>query len=308
VRDRRAVWLGAWLVLVAVCQLVALSQLVVFFVRGEHGQLLDTVALAGTGIGRARVDGPVSTALNAVSVLSVLTATAMVGFIALVRRRFVVAVVATVLIAGANVTTQLLKYVIVRPDLGVDEERAAAGNSLPSGHATVAASVAVAFMLVLPPRGRAAAAIVGGAYTAFVGVATMSAGWHRPSDAVAAFLVVGVWAAVAGLVLLVAQRTGDVVQTRQSQPVATTALAVVGLALFAVALVALRLTDAVLGVPVDELSRRRLLAAYAGSAAGVVAAAVWMMALVLATLHRVVPERLLTEPSRPVRREDGVLQ
>jgi hypothetical protein len=36
-------------------------------------------------------------------------------------------------------------------------------------------------------------------------VATLPAGWHRPSDVVAALLVVGVWANVAGLFILVAQ-------------------------------------------------------------------------------------------------------
>ena len=43
---------------------------------------------------------------------------------------------------------------IYRPDLGVDPERAAAGNSLPSGHTTIAASVAVALVLVVPSKAR----------------------------------------------------------------------------------------------------------------------------------------------------------
>jgi membrane-associated phospholipid phosphatase len=279
------------LVLAAFCQLAALGQVVAFFVYTRHGQLLDTVALSGTWIGRARVEGAVTTALNAVSVVSVIAATAVVGFIALVRRRVVVALVAIVLIAGANLTTQALKYVISRPDLGVDEARAAAGNSMPSGHATVAASVAVALVFVLPATWRAVGAIGGAIYAAFVAVATMSAAWHRPSDALAAFLVVGAWAAVAGLVLAAARRGDDVVRERQSQPAATAVLVVLGIVLLAVALVALELTNQVLDVPVDELSRTRLLAAYGGSAAGVAAAASLMMAMVLGTAHRVVPER-----------------
>ena len=38
----------------------------------------------------------------------------------------------------------------------------------------------------------APAALLGGAFTTVTAVATMFAGWHRPADAVAAFLVVGV--------------------------------------------------------------------------------------------------------------------
>src|SRR5207245_1071112 len=101
------------------------------------------------------------------------------------------AVGAVLLIVGANLTTQLLKSVLVRPVLGIDPERAAAGNSLPSGHTTIAASVAVAVLLVVPAAVRGVSAVVGAVLTAAAGVATLSAGWHRSSDAVAALLVVG---------------------------------------------------------------------------------------------------------------------
>ena len=101
-----------------------------------------------------------------------------------------------------------------RPYLGVDPQRIEAGNSLPSGHTTVAASVAVALVFVLPPRARGFAAVVGAGYTALVGVATMSAGWHRPSDSVAALLVVGGWAAAAGLALMIAARLAPLVGLR----------------------------------------------------------------------------------------------
>ena len=111
-----------------------------------------------------------------------------------------------VLIAGANLTVELLKRYLDRPNLGIDPERAGAGNSFPSGHTAIAASVAVAFVLVLPPKARGAGAVIGTFYAALVGVFTMSAGWHRPSDAVGALLIVGVWAALAGILLRVLRR------------------------------------------------------------------------------------------------------
>jgi membrane-associated phospholipid phosphatase len=224
--------------------------------------------------------------LNTISVLSLLVATGVVGFIALIRGRVAVALMAMVLVVGANLTTQLLKLQIVRPDLGVDPEREAAGNSMPSGHAAVAASVAIALVLVLPARVRGFGGLLGAGFAALAGVATLSAGWHRPSDAVAALLVVGGWTCAVCLILLVVQRDA---KADDSHWVATTVLILAGLALLGVAVLTLRWTDEVWSEPIDDLSRRRLFAAYAGGAAGIAATASLVVAAVLATVHRVVP-------------------
>jgi membrane-associated phospholipid phosphatase len=288
----------AWLTLLVVVQTLALIIVWRFAVRTEQGQLIDTIALTGSRLGRDRIAGPVGTVLNAVSVLSLLAATVFVGFIALIRRRIILALLATGLIAGANVITQLLKYGLQRPDLGVDPERAAAGNSLPSGHATVAASVAVALVLVLPPRLRGWAAILGTAYAAAVGVATLSAGWHRPSDAVAAYLIVGAGAAVAGIVLLLTRPERAWIAPTDAPRAALAVLGLAGLALLVAAAVGLAWTDSVRYTPVTELGRRGLFAAYAGAAAGVAGTASLMMAMVLVTVHRVVPRH--AEPAEPV--------
>src|SRR5262249_47992480 len=152
-----------------------------------------------------------------------------------------------------------------------DPERAGAGNSLPSGHATVAASVAVALVLVLPPRARGIGALIGAGYAAFVGVATMSAGWHRPSDSIAAFLIVGLWAAVAGLALLITPQVGLLMggpgavarrrvvaaEPGESHRFAMVLLLVVGLVLLAGALLTMAVTDQV-AVPPEVLPYRRL--------------------------------------------------
>lgn len=275
--------------LLTALQVLAFIALWRFAVHTEHGQLLDTIALAGNTIGQDRVAGLVGNVLNAMTVVSLVAATAFVGFIALARRRVALAVIATLLVAGANATVQALKYVITRPDLGVDPERAAAGNSLPSGHTAVAASVAAALVLVLPPKARVWGALVGTAYTALAGVATLSAGWHRPSDAVASLLVVGAWSSVAGLLLLRTQREDAQAEPREAHRVARIVLLLIGVALLGVAALAIHWTNGVLSTPVDQLGRNRLLVAYAGSAAGITGAASLMMALVLARVHRVVP-------------------
>ena len=255
----------------------------------EIGQWVDTVALTGNRIGQDTIDGPVDRILNAMSVVSLLAATAMIGFIALIRGRIALAITATLLIAGANVTTQLLKYGLNRPDFGLDPERAAVGNSLPSGHTTVAASVAVALMLVLPRKVRAVGAFVGAGYAAVAGVATLSAGWHRPSDAVAAYLVVGVWAALAGLLLLITQREQAEVAPGDAHRVAALVLGVVGVLALVACGLSLSWLIELRGTGPQELSRRPLFVGYAGSAAGIAGTMAVVMALVLTVVHRLVP-------------------
>ncbi|MEU4480193.1 phosphatase PAP2 family protein [Micromonospora sp. NPDC023966] len=289
VRETARGWTAVWLVVLALAQTAAFLVVWRFAVHTQLGQWLDTVALTGNRIGQDRIDGPVDRILNAMSVVSLLVATAMIGFIALIRGRKALAVTATLLIAGANVSTQLLKHYLGRPDFGIDPERAAAGNSLPSGHTAVAASVAVALILVLPPKLRVAGAFLGAGYAAAAGVATLSAGWHRPSDAVAAFLVVGAWAAVAGLVLLFFQREQAVVSPADAHRVAAAVLGLAGaLALVLAALALSWLVDRST-TPVEELTRRALFIGYAGSAAGIAGTVAVVAALVLAMVHRLVP-------------------
>jgi membrane-associated phospholipid phosphatase len=287
---RWPVGLVLWLVVLASFELVALVVLWRVFVQSAHGQLLDTVALTGNSIGRTRIENFVDTVLKTISVLSMVIATAVIGFIALIRRRIAVAFGAMLLVFGANVTTQVLQQVIDRPQLGIDPERAAAGNSLPSGHATIAASVAIALIFVLPARVRGVAAFVGAVSAAVVAVATLSAGWHRPSDAVAALLVVGAWACVAGLVIVAVQGEHGSVDYGPRNRFAVYMLVVAGVGLLVGAGIALALTDQSLSTPVEDLSRRRLFVAYAGGALGICGVASVVMASVLATAHRIVPQ------------------
>jgi membrane-associated phospholipid phosphatase len=277
-----------WLLLVGAAEVVGVLALWRFFVRSEHGQVIDTIALTGNSIGQRRVGIITDTVLNTMSVISIAAAIAAVVFIALLRGRVGLALVSLLFIAGANLTTQVLKAGLYRPVYGVDKLRDQAGNSFPSGHTTAAAAVAVALVFVLPARVRGVGAVLGAAFAGLVGVATLSAGWHRPSDAIAAMLVVGGWAGLAGLVLLLLRRT-DVDEREGGHWGAVVFLAVAGIALLAVAALALRWTNQVLQIPPDELSRRRLFAAYAGGMAGIAGTACLMLAVVTSTIHAVVP-------------------
>lgn len=286
---RWPIGLVLWLLLLTAAEAVLFVIIWRFFVRTDHGQLLDTVALTGNRIGRTHISGVVDTVLNTMTVVSITAATAAVGFIALARRRIAVAFGVILLIAGSNATAQALKMLISRPNLGVDVQRAAAGNSLPSGHTTVAASVVVALLLVLPHRVRGFGAILGAVLASVIGVATLSAGWHRPSDAIAGLLVVGAWAGIAGVFIVIAQRRHGGVDYGPANRWAVALLTLAGIGLLAGAAIALKLTDQVLATPAEELSRRRLFAAYAGGAMGISGTAALVISSVLVTAHRVVP-------------------
>ena len=178
--------------LTALVAVVLAWQVWSYFVATEEGQLLDQTAIRGADYGQGALWSLASPVLDVVSVSFVVLGLGTAMGIALLRRRWGLAVQVAFLVVGSNVTTQLVKKVLDRPDLiGTSN-----GNSLPSGHTTVAASVSVALLMAVPRRSRPVVALVGGAYTAATGVSTLVGEWHRPSDVVAAVLVVLAWGAL----------------------------------------------------------------------------------------------------------------
>ncbi|HWV79676.1 MAG TPA: phosphatase PAP2 family protein [Isoptericola sp.] len=164
-----------------------------FFVGTTAGQRVDELAFGGATYGQGRLWRVAEPVLDVVSVAFVVAGVAAAMLVALVRRRWVLALQVAVLVGGANVTTQVLKHGILdRPELLPGWT---GPNTLPSGHTTVAASVSVALLLVTPRAWRPVVAILGATYTAATGVSTLVGQWHRPSDVVAALLVVLAWGA-----------------------------------------------------------------------------------------------------------------
>ncbi|MBN0039456.1 phosphatase PAP2 family protein [Cellulosimicrobium cellulans] len=156
--------------------------------------MLERAAFDGAVTGQGELWRVAEPVLDTVSVAFVVGGLGAAMGIALLRRRWGLAVQVAFLVVGANVTTQLVKHSLLgREELigGWHWE-----NSLPSGHTTVAGSVAAALLLVVPRAARPLVAVLGGAYTAATGVSTLVGQWHRPSDVVAAVLVVLAWAAL----------------------------------------------------------------------------------------------------------------
>lgn len=112
--------------------------------------------------------------------------------IGLLRRRPTSAGLAAVVIVGSNLTTQVIKDgVFHRTGLVGEWNRDI--NTLPSGHVTVVAAAWAALLLVVPRSRRPVTALAGAAVTCAMSLATVADRWHRPSDVVAAVLVVVAW-------------------------------------------------------------------------------------------------------------------
>jgi membrane-associated phospholipid phosphatase len=283
---------AAWLALLWMVNVGLFLVLQYASVRTISGQMLDTVALYGNSLGRRTVDGPLDVALNAVSVVSLVLVLVVIGAVAAVRRRYSVAIMSAAVVVGSSLTTYVLKsQLITRPEFGVDPARSGAGNSFPSGHTAAAAAFAIGLTLVLPPAARGIASVIGATYAAVVGIATLSSGWHRPSDVVAAYLIAGGWAAYAGLVLVLVQRSSAVVTSADRAGWSLAAALAAGAVLTMAGLAVLVFVFERMSAPVDAMASGLLRLGYLGSALTIAGAAYLMMAVVLVSVHRVVPHR-----------------
>jgi membrane-associated phospholipid phosphatase len=273
------------------------------FVASVPGQRVDQAVFEGARYGRNRLWQLAQPVLDVVSVPYIALVLIAAVLIAVVRRRWGLAIQVALLVAGANLTTQVLKNVVLdRPDLGATP---VFSNALPSGHTTAAASVSAALVFVVPPRARPWAAVLGAVYTAATGVSTLIGGWHRPGDVVAAVLVVLAWSGLAcalaaaspprsnaavpaavtatatGQIVLPTPATGGAARRRRG----FAGFGVGGVLLVLVALVAAlpaaysMLVSWTTAQPLD--SRAELLVAYAGGAFGVVAVSSLAFAVLL---------------------------
>ncbi|MGN6131947.1 MAG: phosphatase PAP2 family protein [Nocardioidaceae bacterium] len=208
----------------------ALVAIYLLTVRTVPGRRVSDASLRGALSTRSAFSDSVHAVLDVVSVGSLAVAMAVVVVIALLRLAGRAAVVSIGLLVAANGSTWLLKnFVFSRPDLGLHEVAPETLNSLPSGHATAAFSAAAALVLAVPVALRRVAAVIGAVVGALVAIATMSAGWHRAGDALAAFCVVGFWSVVAAWVMSRGNAEAVPGEGRWRPPARTGTLAVIGL-------------------------------------------------------------------------------
>jgi len=263
---------AALVALLAVAGVVALWWA---FVTTTTGQRIEGVALDSSLLGRHQLAAPTLAVLDVLSLPFLAIATIVGAALAVARRQWPLAIAIPLVVFGANATTQILKYfVISRPDFGLPHDY---GNSFPSGHTTVAASVAAVAVLAVPPAWRWLATVVGWGFAAVTGVATLVNGWHRASDVAAALLVVLAWAAFALAVVGTPAATANGASLNRATALLLTRAALVAGALAALGLLVTWLSIDVISVP----ARMALLIAYAGAWAGVTAVSCLAAAMLL---------------------------
>lgn len=155
------------------------------------GQRLDQLILSGAQSHEGRTTALAEIAVGSVSVPVVAAVLGAAVLLILLRRRGGLVVPLAALVVGANVTTQVVKHLVVdREVLGPGIE--ITPNSFPSGHTALAASAAVVLVLAAG-RSRWLLAPLAAVWTAAAGIGTLVVGWHRPSDVVGSILIVAAW-------------------------------------------------------------------------------------------------------------------
>ncbi len=165
-----------------------------FFIYTATGQQVDEQAYTEYANQFKSYRGPTLTALD--SLPAAVGVIAVLGLVAVLiwKHRFLPSLIGVLVGAAAVTSTYLLKhYLIVKPDLGVQE---ALSNSAPSGHTTFAAAAGAALFLAAPRFLRPTVALCAALATCLTGASTIINGWHRPADVVTAILVTAIWTVV----------------------------------------------------------------------------------------------------------------
>jgi membrane-associated phospholipid phosphatase len=125
--------------------------------------------------------------------------------VALLRRRPRTAAAVVAILAGANLTTQILKPALGAVRSTGDSGAHISAASFPSGHATASLSLALCAVLVAPARWRPVVASLGAVFSVAVTFSLLALGWHFPSDVVGGYIVVATWTSAAVAAVLASE-------------------------------------------------------------------------------------------------------
>lgn len=188
-----------WVVL-AIGSLAVLAGVYYAAVRTYTGQRVENDALTGS----KQVNPDEVTAadewLATFTLASLAIAVTVLAVIGWVRGGVRLAAVGVVLAAIAS--TEVLKRVVLPRPVLVEAPEYLQHNSFPSGHTTVAMSVACATLLVVSWRWRTVAMLVVTTWTVGVGAYTVIARWHRLSDTLGADAIALLMSSIAGVLLV----------------------------------------------------------------------------------------------------------
>jgi membrane-associated phospholipid phosphatase len=161
------------------------------------GRWVDNSALHGfESIHHDRVDRVATVIAHLCNPLPYAVAALIVIAIAARVRNARTAAAIGILLVGANATSQLLK-----PALAHHRELwhthwhlyNLPSAAFPSGHATAAMTLSLAFVIIVPRAFRPLAACLGAIFTVAVSFAVLILAWHFPSDIVGGYLIATAW-------------------------------------------------------------------------------------------------------------------
>ena len=164
----------------------------VFFIYTTTGQLVDEQAYTEYANQFKSYRGPTLTALD--SLPAVVGVIAVLGMVAVLiwKHRFLPSLIGVLAAAAAVTSSICLHYLIMKPDLGVQE---ALTTRRPAA-TTFAAAAGAALFLAAPRFLRPTVALCAALATCLTGASTIINGWHRPADVVTAILVTAIWTVV----------------------------------------------------------------------------------------------------------------
>ena len=196
------------------CAVAFLALLAVAYASSDV-RSLDARALHGfIDLRSAAVEGRVHWVAALGNPLQVGFMAALLTGVALIRGRPRLAVAVAVLLGFTSVSSQFLKTMLAYPRFsGVLDAPDIAPAAFPSGHATAAMAIALAAVLVVPPRARPLAAVLGVVFALAVSFCVVALGSHFPSDILGGFLLATFWMLVVAAALSAAssrwpERTG----------------------------------------------------------------------------------------------------
>jgi membrane-associated phospholipid phosphatase len=178
------------------------------FVQTTWGHTTDNLAYYGREALALLVIDYGNTILSTVNKVTLAVTALIIFLIGMIRRSPLVAFIAIIGQGCAIVGAEVLKCILPRHALvptdayySLDLQRA----SYPSGHTTVATSVALALILVSVARWRLWLAPLAGFMTASFSTGVFLAGWHRPSDALGGIVWSGSCMSIAAVAAVIAR-------------------------------------------------------------------------------------------------------
>jgi membrane-associated phospholipid phosphatase len=124
------------------------------------------------------------------------------------------AIAAAALVGVAVVSAEVLKVLLAHGRQGDGLMHQVNAVAFPSGHATAATAVALAAVLVSPPRFRIPVALAAAGYAVAVCMSVLVAGWHFPSDVFGGMLVASFYFCLAVAALRVSEPRAQLAELR----------------------------------------------------------------------------------------------